>query len=206
MTSDFDYEAHERLRERVANVADSALWTYKAYYRAADFYSKVDKASDWGIFGVSALLTTALIWDQVPHIVLIGLAILTAALAGFRRMISPGDRAKEYYKAADAYQRLFDNLRDFIKLELADEETGLENMKQRYRELAETRKNLNEDMPKLTSRWYEKLDDSIYDEVETTEQAKQQLTGEADLGGTGSRRTGKEQLTGSAKLHDSEEG
>ncbi|WP_018258678.1 SLATT domain-containing protein [Halomicrobium katesii] len=178
---DFDYEAHERLRERVANEADSVLWTFKAYYVGADWYSKVDRLLDWFVFGVAGLLTIALIWDSTPQFILIGLAITTAIISGYRRMADPGDKAENYYRAAHAYQRLFDDLRDFIKLELAKKDISLDQMESRYEDLAERRRNLNEDMPEVTSRWYEKLDESIYDEVDTTEKAKERLTGEAQV-------------------------
>ncbi|MFB6185516.1 MAG: hypothetical protein ABEI86_01440, partial [Halobacteriaceae archaeon] len=76
--NDFDYEAHERLRERVANEADSVLWTFKAYYIGADWYAKWDRRFDWVVFGIAGLLTIALIWDSTPQIILIALAITTA--------------------------------------------------------------------------------------------------------------------------------
>jgi predicted TIM-barrel fold metal-dependent hydrolase len=178
---DFDYEAHERLRERVANEADSVLWTFKAYYVGADFYSKWDRRSDWTVFGIAGLLTVALIWDSLPNIIPISLAISTAVIAGYQRMANPGDTAENYYRAAHAYQRLFDEFRDFIMLELPDKKTGLEEMEERYRELAVRRRNLNEDMPEVTSKWYDELDDSIYEEVGTHDMAKTKLTGSAKL-------------------------
>jgi hypothetical protein len=181
VTGDFDLEMHENLRDRVANETDSTLWTFKAYYRGADFYSRLDRYTDWAIFGVAGILTFALVWDRVPNMVLIGLAILTAVISGYRRMAEPGKRAEEYYRAAHAYQRLFDEFRDFIKLELADKQIGLESMKRRYEELSTRRKNLNEDMPDITSRWYDKLDESVYDEVGTTEEAKDRLASEAKI-------------------------
>ncbi|MFC4359256.1 SLATT domain-containing protein [Halobium salinum] len=198
--ADFDYEVHERLRSRVANAADSVLWTFKAFYRAADFYRKVDLASDWIVFGISALLTTALIWGSTPRIWLIGLAILTAVLSGFRRMIKPGKKADEYYRAANAYHRLFDDFRDYIELDLADESTGLETMQERYRELAERRQDLNENQPDVTSRWYQKLDDSVYDEIGTTDEAKENLTGDACLSDTETESSTGEDLADSARL------
>lgn len=178
---DFDYEAHERLRERVANEADSVLWTFKAYYVGADFYSKWDRRSDWTVFGIAGLLTVALIWDSLPNIIPISLAISTAVIAGYQRMANPGDTAENYYRAAHAYQRLFDEFRDFIMLELPDKKTGLEEMEERYRELAVRRRKLNEDMPEVTSKWYDELDDSIYEEVGTHDMAKTKLTGSAKL-------------------------
>ncbi len=181
MADDFDYEAHERLRKRVANEADSILWTYKAYFEGADWYSRLDRWLDWFVFGVSALLTTALIWGKAPQIVLIGLAIISSVTIGYRRMASPGDRAENYYRAANAYHRLFDEFRDFIQLELADDSNDLEEMRSRYRELASRRRNLNEDMPDVTSKWYDRLDESIYNEVSTTQEARERLTGDAEL-------------------------
>jgi hypothetical protein len=203
---DFDYEAHERLRERVANEADSVLWTFKAYYVGADWYSKWERRSDWAVFGIAGLLTIALIWNSMPQIILITLAITTAIISGYQRMANPGDTADNYYRAAHAYQRLFDDFRDFIKLELAQKEVGLEAMEERYRELAARRRNLNEDMPEVTSKWYDELDNSIYDQVGTHENAKKRLTGEAKLIDDSPERdldaATKDRLTGSAKLRD----
>ncbi|ELZ88128.1 SLATT domain-containing protein [Haloferax volcanii] len=205
---DFDYEAHERLRERVANEADSVLWTFKAYYVGADWYSKWERRSDWAVFGIAGLLTIALIWDSTPQIILIALAITTAIISGYQRMANPGDTADNYYRAAHAYQRLFDDFRDFIKLELAQKDVGLEAMEERYRELAARRRNLNEDMPEVTSKWYDELDDSIYDQVGTHKNAKKRLTGEAKLIDDSPERdldaATKDRLTGSAKLRDGE--
>lgn len=209
MTDDFDYEAHERLRERVANEADSVLWTFKAYYVGADWYSKWDRRSDWAVFGIAGLLTITLIWDSLPTIIPIVLAITTAVISGYQRMANPGDTAENYYRAAHAYQRLFDDFRDFIKLELAKEETGLDEMEERYRELAARRRNLNEDMPDVTDKWYDELDDSIYDEVGTHEEAKERLTGEAKLIDKPPNRDLDDSVTdriaGEAKLSDEEE-
>jgi len=210
MSNDFDYEEHERLRERVANEADSVLWTFKAYYEGADYYTKWDRRLDWGVFGIAALLTIALIWDSAPQILLIGLAIITAVISGYRRMADPGDKAENFYRAAHAYQRLFDDFRDYIQLELAKEETGLEEMRDRYEELAERRRNLNEDMPEVTSKWYDRLDDSVYDEVESTEKAKQRLTGEAKLFDSSSQHDLTEEevedrLSGDAELEQESE-
>ena len=207
---DFDYEAHERLRDRVANEADSVLWTFKAYYKGANLYSKLDRWFDWSVFGIAALLTIGLIWDNVPHIILIFLAITTAVVSGYRRMANPGETAENYYRAANAYQRLFDDFRDFINLELADEGTGLEEMEERYYELAQRRRNLNEDMPDFDSKWYDKLDEeSVYEEVETHKEAKDQLTGEAKLIDDdldrGLTESQKGKLAGSAKLENNKE-
>jgi hypothetical protein len=151
MSEEFDYKTHERLRGRAANQADSVLWTYKAYYEGADYYSQRNRMLDWGVFGISALLTTALIWGQAPQVLLIGLAIVSSVIVGYRRMADPGDRADDFYRAGDAYHRLFDEFRDYIQLELADDSNNLDELQSRYKELASRRRNLNEDMPDVTS-------------------------------------------------------
>jgi len=207
---DFDYERHERLRGRVANEADSVLWTFKAYYEGADWYAKWDRRFDWAVFGIAGILTVALIWDSTPQIVLVALAIATAIISGYQRMANPGDTADSYYRAAHAYQRLFDDFRDFIQLELANKEVGLDAMEERYRELAARRRNLNEDMPEVTSKWYGKLDDSIYDQVDTHEEAKERLTGDAKLVDSTmihhlSEEQVKDRLTGDAEQKNVEE-
>lgn len=206
---DFDYSAHERLRGRVANEADSVLWTFKAYYEGADYYTKLDRIFDWGVFGIAALLTIALIWDNTPDLILIGLSIVTAVISGYRRMAEPADKADSFYRAAHAYHRLFDDFRDFIQLELADEGVGLEEMKRRYDELAERRRDLNEDMPEVTSKWYDRLDESVYNQVETSDKAKDRLTGEAELFEAKechnkSEEEVKDELTSDAELSEDE--
>lgn len=165
---------------------------------------------DLGVFGIAGLLTIALIWDSAPQILLVSLAITTAVMSGYRRMADPGDRADECYRAAHAYQRLFDDFRDFIQLELANKETGLKEMEERYYELAERRRNLNEDTPEITNKWYENLDDSVYDQVETTEEDKERLAGEAKLVDGSvehdlSEEEVKDRLTGDAELEPPEE-
>jgi hypothetical protein len=83
-------------------------------------------------------------------------------------------------------------------------------MQERYEELAERRRNLNEDMPEVTSKWYENLGDSIYDEVGTTKKDKERLTGEAKLIDGNARHElnedeVKDRLTGDAELDPSRE-
>jgi hypothetical protein len=83
-------------------------------------------------------------------------------------------------------------------------------MEECYRELAAQRRKLNEDMPEVTSRWYEELNGSIYEEVDSHEEAKERLIGEAKLidsladEGTESDDV-EECLTGSARIEQNDE-
>jgi len=177
----FDYEAHERLRTRTANKADSVLQTEKAHFKAADWYAKWGRRMDWVTTFAAGVLTVALLWTTTPQILLIGLAIFTAVLSGYKTAAKPQQKAEDHYKAANAYLKLRDDFRDFIELELADESVGLNRMQQTFETLSERRKDLNDDMPSMSSRWYEDLDDSVYDQIGTTDAAQERLAGCASL-------------------------
>ncbi|QKQ98279.1 SLATT domain-containing protein [Candidatus Nanohaloarchaea archaeon] len=182
---DFDYEAHERLRERVANKADSALWAYKSHYEAADWYSSFSKKISWITTATAGILTVSLIWRVLPDYALVLLAIATAALSGYKTAAKPEKKSYEHYNAGDAYHRLFIDFNDFTKLQLADESYGLENMKERFWELSDRHQNLNEEMPNIASKWYERLhEEEIRSQTQTTEETKKALTGCARLKNT----------------------
>jgi hypothetical protein len=174
----YDVDAHERLRERVANKADSALWTYKAHFEAADWYKKFSKQANWVTTAAAGILTVALIWKIVPNYVLVLLAISTAAISGYKTASKPEKSAYDHYKAADAYQKLYVDFVDFIYLKLADDTVDLDEKKERFWELSERHQSLNEEMPNMTSKWYERLDgDEIRKQAETTDEMKEALTG-----------------------------
>lgn len=179
---DYDVDAHERLRDRVANKADSALWTYNAHFEAADWYKKFSKRANWVTTAIAGILTVALIWRVVPNFVLVLLAISTAAISGYKTASKPEKSAYDHYKAANAYHKLYIDFMDFIYLKLADEETSLEEKKERFWELSERHKSLNEEMPNMTSKWYERLDEEeIRKQAATTDETKEALTGCAKL-------------------------
>lgn len=184
---DFDYEAHERLRERVVNKTDSALWTYKSHYEAADWYSAFNKKISWITTAIAGILTVSLIWRILPDYALVLLAIATAALSGYKTAAKPEKKSYEHYNAGDAYHRLFIDLNDFIKLQLADTSYGLEKMEERFWELSERHQTLNEEMPNIESKWYERLDEEeIRSQTQTTEETKKALAGCARLKDSGS--------------------
>lgn len=181
MTDDFDYEAHERLRQRTANKMDSVLWTEKAHFKAADWYAKWGRRMDWITTFAAAGLTVGLLWRETPQILLIGVAIFTAVISGYKTAAKPQKKAEAHYKGANAYLKLFDDFRDFVQLELADESVGLEKMNETFDELSERRQKLNDDMPSMGSRWYGELEESIYDQIETTDSVRERLSGCARL-------------------------
>lgn len=181
MDNSFDYEKHERLRKKVANEADSVLWTFKACYKAADYYSKIQKVIDIAVFSFSAVISYGLVAKTIPSNFLVLLALASTIITGYKRAASPENRAEEFYRAANSYQRLFDEFMEYISLELADDSNELDELVSRYEALAARRRELNEDTPNMTSKWYNKLDESVYEEVSTSPKAEKKLTSQAQL-------------------------
>ncbi|MDZ7850339.1 MAG: SLATT domain-containing protein [Halodesulfurarchaeum sp.] len=186
----FDYEAHERLRTRVANKMDGLLWTYKQHYKAGGAYAGINQAADITSTVLAGILTYALIWEAFSTQVMAVLAVGIAVISGFRTAARPQKRLENHYRAGAAYQRLFDEFRDFATLDLADKEYGLENMREDFEELATERRELNENQDDLSSTWYYWLKlsyrirgGSPYQEIETSETAKRKLAGETNLTG-----------------------
>lgn len=180
--NDFDYEAHERLRERVANKADSALWTYNAHFRAADWYKKFSRRADWLTTAIAGTLTISLIWDIFPNYGLVLLAIATASISGYKTASKPQKAAYEHYNAGNAYHKLYIDFKDYINLTLADKETSLSQMEDRFWELSDRHQKLNEEMPNMTSKWYKQLDgEEILEQAKTTSEMKTALTGCANI-------------------------
>ena len=163
------------LEDRVVNCADNVLHTYKGHFEAADTYSDRGRQLDFVTTFGAAILTVALIWNQAPVIIPIGIAVVTAVASAYKTMMQPDQTASKHYRAGEAYLRLLDDIKDYIVLEF-NADTEYEELERRYRELAEQRQDLNEDMPQLNRKWYDRLDEStIYDEIETTEKAKNRL-------------------------------
>lgn len=178
MTDDFDTENYELLRDRVANAADSILWTYKAHFMAADYYRKRSRQINWTTTFLAALVTAGLVAERFPKITL-ALSIITAGLAGYKTAARPEEEANKHYNAGQEYHNLFEEFQEFIHLQMPTG-TDLDALQEKYQELAKKRRLLNSVLPDLTSKWYEKLDDEIYSEIDTTEEAKERLTGVAD--------------------------
>lgn len=217
MTGDFDYEAHERLRSRVANCMDSVLWTYKQNFKAASVYGMLDLGLDAVSTLFAGLLTYSLVWEAWSTSTMTALAIGIAVISGFKTAARPQKRSSNHYKAANTYHTLFEEFRDYVVLDLADKSTGLEKMRTRFEELSERRIELNKETPDVSSFWYRWLslsnrvwNKSIYDEIGTSEQARKRLTSDAKLIDSETPKqaneSGKDRLTGEANLEpDTEE-
>lgn len=209
---DFDYEAHERLRTRVANKMDGLLWTYKQHYKAGGVYAGANLAADVVSTVLAGVLTYSLVWETFSTQVMAALAVVVAVISGFKTAARPQKRSDGHYRAGDAYHRLFEKYRDFVTLDLADKEYGLENMREDFEELADERRELNENQGDLSSIWYYWLKISYgirggspYQEIGTSETARRELAGEAKLTGTDPSQERidegiKEELTGEAEL------
>lgn len=211
MTDDFDYEAHERLRSRVANAMDSVLWTYKQNFKAGSIYGTLDLGLDVVTTLFAGLLTYSLIWEAWSTSTMTALAIGLAVISGFKTAARPQKRSSAHYKAAHSNHALFEKFRNYVLLDLANKETGFVNMRSEFDELAERRVELNEETPDISSFWYRWLSisnwiwgKSVYDEIATSAVAKERLTGAAKLINSESSdhvsESVKDRLTGEARI------
>jgi hypothetical protein len=142
------------------------------------------------------------------------LAVGIAVISGFRTAARPQKQSEDHYRAGAAFQRLFDEFRDFTTLDLADKDYGLENMREDFEELAAERRELNENQEDISSIWYYWLklsyrirSGSPYQEIGTSDTAKRKLAGEARLTGKkpGQENVNeetKDQLTGEASIKE----
>lgn len=167
-------DTHEQLVDRTINAADNVLWTYKAHFEAADSFSNRSRRLDLGTTIGAALVTMALVWGEFPDFT-IGVAILTAVISGYKTATEPRKKADSNYRAGEAYHKLFNLYCDFIALELQKDPPDVDALRCRYEKLEERRRELNDDMPNLHRKWYDNLDESIYEEIRTTESAKNHL-------------------------------
>lgn len=212
-TKNFDYEAHERLRIRVANNMDALLWTFKQHYKAGVVYAVINQAADITSTILAGLLTYSLIWEAFSIQTMTILAVGIAVISGFRTAARPQKQSENHFRTAVAYQRLFDEFRDFTTLNLANKEYGLENMREDFEELAAERRELNENQENLSSIWYYWLKFSYqirggspYQEIGTSDAAKRNLAGEAKLVGKKPRHNvdqkARDKLTGEASMNE----
>ncbi|MFA9518479.1 hypothetical protein ACERIT_14915, partial [Halopenitus sp. H-Gu1] len=155
-------------------------------------------------------------WEAWSTSTMTALAIGVAVISGFKTAARPQKRSSAHYRAANSHHALFEKFRDYVLLDLAKKDASLENMRSEFERLAERRVELNEETPNVSSFWYRWLSisnwiwrKSVYDEITTSEEAKEQLTGVAKLIDSEPPEhvndSVKDRLTGEAKLEPKKE-
>jgi hypothetical protein len=173
-----DLDFRNRIYKRVLEEKNSNLWNFKRYYAAATFWSWVDVGTDVFTAIAGAVLTYGLAWKGVPTWLMISLSLLVGAISIFKGNRKPGQRAEKVHSIGRSYQELYDQIQDFVELDLKDETRDEEWIRNRFDELSSERHNLKAEA-RLSGFWYRYIKwrrgDEIYEEVATTDKERELL-------------------------------
>lgn len=175
---DVDKEFRYRVYERALEEKNSNLWNFKRYYSAASFWSFVDVGTDTAIAVSGAVLTYGLAWRSLPIWLMVSLSLFVGAVSIFKGNRKPGHRAEKVHSIGRSYQELYDDIQNFIELDLKDKDRGKEWLRERFEELAKERHELKA-KAQLSGFWYRwikwRRGNEIYEEASTTEEERELL-------------------------------
>lgn len=147
-------ERRERLKERCLDQASSAWWTYNQHFKAANFNKFLGFGFSTLVAVFGGILSYGLIWDGVPNWTMIAIAVSVSVVSGIQLVLSPSDRRENLSESGHQYQALFDDIVDFLTLELPRDDKTTAELNQEYQVLRRRRRELNEDSPDVSSLWY----------------------------------------------------
>lgn len=182
----------DRLRDRAVDQQNSNLWNFKRYYAAASFWNLVDQGTAVLTAFMGAVLTYGLAWRTLPLPVMVALSLLVGTISLVKAIQKPGQRAEKLHAVGRRYQKLHDDIRDFIELDLKDSQREKEWLRDRFDELADRRHELKGEAS-LSGVWYRWISwrrgDRIYEEAATTVDERQLLdpNGFGDEGSGGNK-------------------
>lgn len=175
-----DNDQRSRITGQTEEHAVSLWYTYNQHFAAANFYRYGASGIDLASIGLGGVLTYSLIWKVLPMQIMAGLAVLTAVLTGIRAAVRPEQREERLRQSARQYHRLFDETRDFLTLMLPDDSVPISDIRSEYEDVAEQRREFNDELPDVSSFWYHYIDfmkgDDGLDEVTVTEAERARLT------------------------------
>jgi hypothetical protein len=175
---DMDVDFRNRIYNRALEEQNSNLWNFKRYYTAASFWSVVDVGTDAYMALAGAVITYGLAWRTVPVWIMATLSLSVAAISIFKGNRKPGKRAEKIHTLGRNYQELYDEIQDFIELDLKDDDREKEWVRDRFDELASERHDLKAEAT-LSGIWYRWLKwrrgDEIYEEAATTDEERELL-------------------------------
>ncbi len=178
MTGDMDVDFRNRIYNRALEEQNSNLWNFKRYYTAASFWSVVDVGTDAYMAFAGAVITYGLAWRTVPVWIMATLSLSVAGISIFKGNRKPGKRAEKIHTLGRNYQELYDEIQNFIELDLKDDDREKEWVRDRFDELASERHDLKAEAT-LSGFWYRWLKwrrgDEIYEEAATTDEERELL-------------------------------
>lgn len=158
-----EYATRESIYERTVSTMRAVHFTYKRMYVAAEWVGRFG----WGLDFFTAIIGTVLLYvltrTEGPNFLLIGelsslapsdLAIILLISSLLSAFYGPKLRSRDYYNSGQELQELYDDLRDFVVLELRDPSLNSSDIESNFKELNKRRHNLNQSTPQLGGHWY----------------------------------------------------
>jgi hypothetical protein len=147
-------ERRERIKDRCMDQASSAWWSYNQHFKAANFNKFLGYGFSALVAVLGGILSYGLIWDGVPDWLMIVLAVSVSVASGLELILSPSDKRERLADSAHEYQALFDDVVDFLELELPRNDRSTDDLDEEYEELRQRRRELNDETPDVSSFWY----------------------------------------------------
>lgn len=141
----------------LANRMNDAAYTAKTFYNMKGKYERRDNILSGLVVVFAGLLAVGSLWEQIPVIAVILLAILTSVLSFFSTYADFNSRAKESEKAGDAYNSIFKDFQVYYYLILKENEYSFERKKNELQRLLERYEEINQNT--LAT------DDKVYKEI-----------------------------------------
>lgn len=175
---DIDADFRKRIYSRALEEKNSNLWNFKRYYTAASFWFWLDVGTAVLTAFMGAILTYGLAWRTLPLWLMVTLSLLVGTISLIKAIQKPGQRSEKLHTLGRRYQQLYDELQNFVALDLENPEKDKEWIRDRFDELASKRHELKAEA-QLSGFWYRWLKwrrgDEIYEEVSTTEDERDKL-------------------------------
>lgn len=141
-------------------------------------YEKANTFLDYSVAVLTAVLAVLLVWGAAESTVLIGIAMLTSLISWASSVANLGVKSRQHYEAGDAYHSLFSDFRDFVTLDISEEEKSLDSKRESLDELTQQRRNLKRNTPRTTNFWYKCVKKSdVLNGIETDEEERKTLLG-----------------------------
>jgi hypothetical protein len=184
MTGNEASTVRDRIEQSALIKADSLNYTYNQHFLAANFYRWLNRFLDTVLFAASLLLLSQALWTVWPTWTTFAIPGLMAIITGYRRAAKPDQRAERLRKSANRHHALFDEFRDFLMISLSDSSNSNKEIRDRFNELADRRKELNVDSPDTSSIWYYWIkymrgEEELKEQISTTPEMRKAIIGRA---------------------------
>lgn len=173
-----DEDQRWRIYEKALEEKNNVIWTMRRYYFASKVLGLFAIGSEWLTLIFAGVLFYGLRVGRVDPSLMAVLSIFIGVVALLKAYHHPQRDSKTYYRQGQEFQELYDELSYFIDLEIKDEDTQNEQLRDELERLSQQRHELNQDAPQLAGVWYWILNRKpgwVYDPLDMTEEEKERL-------------------------------